>query len=142
MAICAHTPAAAVEAPRPQTVGLVISGGVSEGAYQAGATYAFMKFLLERRKFDTGPDGKQDPTRDFRKQLSEKETSSTQTCGLTSAATPSLDVAAGSSAGNINAFLAGLTWCGNDKESERFKPRETCSGTAGSTSDGMACRPK
>jgi predicted acylesterase/phospholipase RssA len=113
LTICGH-PASA----DTQTVGLVISGGVSEGAYQAGATYAFMKFLLERRAFDQSPKDVQ-KKHHFGAQLAGRPN---QTCGLASAATPSLDVAAGSSAGNINAFLAGLTWCEDD--GKRFRPRE------------------
>ena len=58
---------------------LVVSGGISLGAYQAGATYALMHYLAQRRREENTPIG--------------------------------FPVATGASAGNVNAFLAALTWC-------------------------------
>lgn len=51
-ALLAATAAAssATAEPGPRRLGLVVSGGVSEGAYQAGATYALLRHYLARRE--------------------------------------------------------------------------------------------
>lgn len=101
-------------------VGLVISGGVSEGAYQAGVTYALMKYLVLRRQFLEDPKhvGPSLPAVLAANRRAPKD----RAPGLNSDLPPQFEVAAGASAGNINSFLAALTWCaGNDRP---LKPRE------------------
>jgi len=65
----------------PRRFALTISGGVSLGAYEAGATWAFLRFM--RRMEEDAP----------------------------AAARPQLAVATGASAGSLNAALAALAWC-------------------------------
>lgn len=101
-------------------VGLVISGGVSEGAYQAGVTYALMKYLVLRRQFLEDPkhEGPSLPA----VLAANRRAAENRAPGLNSDLPPQFEVAAGASAGNINSFLAALTWCaGHDRP---LKPRE------------------
>lgn len=103
-------PTASAKAPHPTNrVGLVISGGVSEGSYQAGATYAFMKYLARRRD-----EANFTPT-------SLAGSAPNADCGLAASERPSLDVITGSSAGDINAFLAAVTWCAASEQPLRSR---------------------
>ncbi|HEX7623232.1 MAG TPA: patatin-like phospholipase family protein, partial [Anaeromyxobacteraceae bacterium] len=77
----ADAPQAGASRAPPRRFALTISGGVSLGAYEAGATWAFLRFM--RRIEEGGP----------------------------AAARPQLAVATGASAGSLNATLAALAWC-------------------------------
>jgi predicted acylesterase/phospholipase RssA len=87
----------AAEPPVRQPVAMVINGGVSLGSYQAGVTYGLLRFLRERR------EGIKEGRRRGPGAL------------LMDGVPLDFQIATGSSAGNINAFLAALSWC--DQES-------------------------
>jgi hypothetical protein len=100
--------------PAQQPLGLVISGGVSEGAYQAGVTFAYMRYLAMRRDQPT--------TGAAAAAIAVSPHGDVANSGVAGAGIPDLAVVTGSSAGNINAFLAALTWCG--PKWNAIKPRE------------------
>jgi predicted acylesterase/phospholipase RssA len=91
-AALACPPRASAVEPRP--VAMVINGGISLGAYQAGVTTALMRFVVARRDGGDALAGAAGP--------------------LLEAAPLDFQIATGSSAGNINAFLAALTWCAQE----------------------------
>jgi predicted acylesterase/phospholipase RssA len=120
LAVLGAVPAQAAEpAPAPpertEPMGFVVSGGVSEGAYQAGVMYALMKYLVLHRQVGKDLPGLLAPNRRPR-------APAVPAPGLGSDAPPDFTVAAGASAGNINSFLAALTWCASD--AEVLKPRQ------------------
>ena len=83
VAVClpAWADAPRASGPPPPRFALTISGGASLGAYEAGATWAFLRFM--RGLEEGGPE----------------------------AARTRLAVATGASAGSLNATLAALAWC-------------------------------
>jgi hypothetical protein len=110
-----------LHAQEPKTglepMGIVVSGGVSEGAYQAGVMYALMKYLRLHQKWH-----QDDPGSDYPSRLAGNHRAARPAPGLGSDLAPNFLVAAGASAGNLNSFLAALTWCAANPED--IKPRE------------------
>lgn len=96
---------APAEVEAPERVALVVSGGVSQGAYQAGATYATLRYLLLLRE--------PAPRNALLQSLAHALADTPDAC-VPEPGPVQLEVATGASAGNINAWLAGMTWCEAD----------------------------
>src|SRR5262245_31592929 len=80
---------AAVPEPR-ERIGLVVSGGISLGAYEAGVNWALVRYI-KRHRPGVAHSG---PTLD-------------------------LGAMTGASAGNINALLTAISWCHRDDDDDK-----------------------
>lgn len=95
----AQTPTAPAPGDTPPlNVALTVSGGVSLGNYQAGATYAFIHVLRHQQQLADAM--KNSP---LRSQVGDHQLRPRR-----------LDVLTGASAGNVNALLAALDYCSRD----------------------------
>lgn len=84
--------------PYIEHVSLTISGGISEGAYEAGYNWAYVKLLRARRNSNGA-------TSDSNLDLSDIQTR--------------LVSATGASAGTVNAVLTGVEWCLSDARADK-----------------------